>query len=88
MHEDANYYGVSYLAPWMERILWCEGRGNPYAVGYAGEIGPAQFHPYGVWSSIPIFTSWWDVYDIRLNVRGFVWAVAHGLVSHWTCRYA
>lgn len=87
MHHDAREYGIAYLIPWMDNVLWCEGRGNPYAVGGAGEIGPAQFHPAGVWSDVPrwIFRSWWDVYDIRRNVLGFVWAFANGLSFHWTC---
>jgi len=88
IYEEAARYGVS--GDWLYRVASCETGGtfDHSRVGRDGEIGIYQFlpGPYGVWSEIPIFRTWWDVYDLRLNIRGAAWAFAHGLSGRWSCK--
>lgn len=81
--EDASDYGVS--APWLLSVAWCEARGNPYAVGRLGEVGPFQFHPRGIWWSTPAGREGLSPWDIRMNVRMAAWAFSRGLSWHWSC---
>jgi soluble lytic murein transglycosylase-like protein len=81
--EDAVSYGVS--ASWLLSVAWCESRGNPYAVGRAGEVGPFQFHPHGVWWDTPAGLRGISPWDIRANVQMAAWAFSRGLSSHWSC---
>jgi hypothetical protein len=83
--EEAHAYGIS--PSWLLAVALCETGGTLRTdlVGRQGEIGLFQWHPYGLWRSVPIFTTWGDVYDVRLNVRGAAWAFARGWSSHWSC---
>jgi hypothetical protein len=83
IHHYAAAEGVP--AGWLLAVATCESQLEPYAVGRSGEVGPFQWHPRGVWSQVPVFRSWWDVYDVRLNVWGAAWAFARGLAFHWSC---
>ena len=80
---DATEYGVS--APWLLSVAWCEARGNPYAVGRLGEVGPFQFHPRGVWWETPAGRAGISPWNLRENVRMAAWAFSRGLWTHWSC---
>lgn len=81
--QDAQDYGVS--AYWLLSVAWCEARGNPYAIGRAGEVGPFQFHPRGLWWDTPAGRAGVSPWDIRMNVRMAAWAFSRGLWTHWSC---
>jgi hypothetical protein len=85
IYEEAARYGVS--GDWLYWVASCETGGtfNQSLVGRQGEIGIFQWHPRGLWSSVPVFQSWADVYDLRLNVRAAAWAFSRGLSFHWSC---
>src|SRR5688572_286296 len=80
---DASEYGVS--ASWLLSVAWCEARGNPYAVGAQGEVGPFQFHPRGLWWETPAGLRGVSPWDLRANVRMAAWAFSRGLSFHWSC---
>lgn len=87
-YADAAEAGIS--GAWIERVLWCESRGNPYAHGRLGEVGPGQFLPVGgIWwdlpesRMVPLDYSWWS---LRLQVQAMVGAFARGLSWHWSCK--
>jgi hypothetical protein len=84
--EDAAYYGVSGW--WLVTVARCEGSGNPYAVGRAGEIGPAQFHPAGIWWALPqsrLVPLDFSAASLRLQVQAMAYAFAAGYWRHWSC---
>lgn len=81
---DAAYYGIS--AQWLLRVLWCESRGDVWAVGAQGEVGPAQWHPRGLWWATPAGRNGESPWDIRRNVEMMAWAFSRGLSFHWSCR--
>lgn len=85
IYREAAEYGVS--GDWLLWVALCETGGtlDPYRVGRQGEIGLFQWHPHGLWRQVPIFSGWWDVYDVTLNVRGAAWAFSRGLSYHWSC---
>lgn len=90
--EDGIAAGLSpgYIG-YLLAVVWCEARGNPYAVGALGEVGPFQFHPAGLWLDLPHFRDgagwpdWERVRDVRTNVAAGVWAFASGYGRHWSC---
>ncbi|MGD9892298.1 MAG: hypothetical protein AB7R89_28650 [Dehalococcoidia bacterium] len=83
---DAARFGVS--ADWLLAVLWCESTGNAYAYGAAGEIGPAQMHPRGIWYSLPESRQVALDYSrasLRLQVQAMARAFSYGWQRHWTC---
>lgn len=85
IYHYAAVYGVE--AGDLLRLAQCESRLQPYPRdGSAGEVGPFQFHPRGLWRSTP-----WAAYgfnalrDPELNVRAAAWAIANGYGPHWSC---
>ena len=78
-------YGVR--ADDMLRLAMCESRQQPYPRdGAAGEVGPFQLHPRGLWLSTPWRGLGFQAFrNPELNVRAAAWAVANGYASHWSC---
>ena len=65
------------------RVVLCESRGNPRAVGGAGERGLFQIHPIHFRWAQPhrLFDPTWNAkVAYRLSRGGTNW-------SHWTCRW-
>ena len=84
--QDAARFGVS--AEWLLAVAVCESARDPYAYGAAGEIGPAQMHPRGIWWGLPESKQVRLDYSrasIRLQVQAMARAFALGYASHWTC---
>jgi hypothetical protein len=75
--------GVS--AAWLKRVIWCESKYYPYAVGRAGELGAAQLHPRGM---LPVFyrmgyTNPYNPYDAA-HFMADMFLV--GRARAWSCR--
>jgi hypothetical protein len=85
--QDARTYGLS--GDYLVDILRCESGGTPYARGALGEVGPAQFLPYGgIWQSTPYAGEWpldYSRWSLRAQVYAFAWSMAEGYGSHWSC---
>ena len=84
VYEYAAYYGVS--AQVLLAVGQCESGLQPYPRrGLAGEVGPFQFHPRGVWWNTPY--AWWgySMHDPETNVAAAAWAFSRGYGSHWSC---
>ena len=62
----------------MLRIARCESRGNPYAIGALGEVGPYQMHPRGIWTSSPQAKAGYSIYDTEATVASAAWVYSRG----------
>lgn len=77
----------------MHRVAMCESGMQLYPHdGGAGEVGPFQFHPRGLWQGMKrVYWMRWgwlsfdDLRDPETNVRLAVHAFAAGYANHWSC---
>lgn len=83
---DAARFGVS--ADWLLRVAVCESSRDVLAVGAAGEIGPAQFHPRGIWWDLPesrLVPLDFSRTSLRMQIQAFARAFSLGLWFYWSC---
>jgi hypothetical protein len=88
---------VTYIYHWsyvygvdpgdMLRLAMCESGQQPYGRdGSAGEVGPMQWSPAGLWRSTPdAHLGFQSFRDPERNVRMTAWAIAHHYENHWSC---
>jgi hypothetical protein len=86
----ASVYGASSAQ--LERVAACESVGwnerviNGLWLGRAGEVGVFQFHPQGIWLSVPASVKRGrSRYDVHANVEAAAWAFSRGQSRHWSC---
>lgn len=79
----AAYYGTNPAV--LLAVARCESRFAPYAVGRAGEAGPYQFHPRGLWWGTPQARAGYSRWNPEATTAAAAWAFSRGLGRHWTC---
>lgn len=76
------------------RVVMCESRGNPRAVGGAGERGIGQIHPIHFHRTVrshvgAVYVNPRRLFDPAFNAR-VMWVMSRGGTDWgpWTCRWA